>query len=122
MPGVKIILGTEYIEPWNTTILLDSITDWEEISEEELKVLRENIYRITTWPTGLYPTILVKDEVPVSIRIECIKEKIKEEIESRRERERKNKEVQEKRMETKQRNKEEKERKMLEQLKVKYGT
>ncbi|MFA5153574.1 MAG: hypothetical protein WC554_13505 [Clostridia bacterium] len=122
MPQVKIILGTEYVDPWNTTILLDSITDWEEISDDELVFLRENIYRISTWPSGLYPTILVKDELPVSIRIESIREKIKEELSRKREQERKNEEANEKRIATKQKNKEEKEKKILEELKAKYGS
>ena len=120
MPEVKIILGTEYVDPWNTTIILDSITDWEEISGEELEYLKENIYKISTWPSGLYPTILVKDEIPVSNRIESIREKIKEELNKKKEQAIKNKEAQEKRIATKLRNQEEKERKMLEKLKGKY--
>jgi hypothetical protein len=120
MPEVKIILGTEYVDPWNTTILLDSITDWEEVTDEELEYLQHNLYKITTWPTGLFPTILVKDVVPISIRIESIKNKIKEDLEHKKEKERRNKEAQEKRLATKQKNKEEKERKLLEQLKGKY--
>jgi hypothetical protein len=125
MPEVRIVLytihydysGSDYER--DSFSLIDSISDWETITNQELDLL--NRYLDKEDFGGYYPMVLVKDEVPVINRINNIKSYVKKlEEKYRKQQEQRDKEAAAKK-EKAAAKKAEKERKMLEALKAKYG-
>jgi hypothetical protein len=82
MPLVKILLSQDYTDDdYFTNIIRDSITDWEEISAEELSFLRGHLYDILGGKSNYWdmkPILLVKDEIPARVRIDNLKQFIKD--------------------------------------------
>jgi hypothetical protein len=123
MPEVKIILVDDtsysYIdEPF----IKDSITDWEEVSIEDLKNLSEYKRYFPKPPNGYTYVIMVKNFLTVKEAFTSIKDMIeKAKIDMEKEKHKKE-EINRKRQETKRKRQEEKERKELERLKEKYAT
>jgi hypothetical protein len=90
---VKVILAQEiqlddYGDYYSRNIIRDSITDWEEISDEDYEFLRKNLYHLfnTAADPGLRPYILVKDEVPIVQRIQSVRDEIRKFEEQKRKR------------------------------------
>ena len=127
MPEVKIVLASEAYEEdygnyYHRAEIKGTISDWEEISEEELTWLRKYIHEIPTpWKFWHY-IILVKDDVPVMARLDSIKGFIKDEKKKQEEKRLAKEEINRKRQETKRKRQEEKELKELERLKEKYAS
>ena len=124
MPEAKIVLVNEtynrYYRSYVPTHILDSITDWEEVTEEELSLLRRYISRLPLPGENLSYLLLVKDDKPIHRKINSIRKLIEEEKEKEVKEKRKKEETNRKRQETKRKNQEEKEQKELERLKKKY--
>lgn len=84
---VKIVLSrdiciSDYDDYYSRKIVQDSISDWEEISDEDYLFLRTNLFRLARdyqRDFDLLPTLLVKDDKPVIDRIVSIKEYIEQE-------------------------------------------
>lgn len=90
MPKVKILIATDsssdYDDYYSRTILRQGITDWEEISEEDLAFLRNNLYHIVdrnVYGYSATPILVVQDEVNLVQRIASIKDAIRIENERR---------------------------------------
>jgi hypothetical protein len=85
MKQIKIVHVHSYTEYEDNGILRDSITDWEEVSDEEYEFLRENWYRICHNITQEYgnvsvtPLLIVKDSTPVTARIMSVYDLIQQE-------------------------------------------
>lgn len=80
MKQVKILLVEEvYTDEYSNQVIRDSISDWEEVDDEDFHYLKMNMGRI--WNkfglgTTFRPILLCKDDRPVSVRIDSIKEEI----------------------------------------------
>lgn len=100
----------------------NNIHDWETISNEELKILQNNLRDIYKFDHNEYPVVLVKDPVPVKKRIESIKEALKE-VEAKKRLAKEKAEQRKKIKEAELRKQmEEQEKELLENLKRKYET
>lgn len=88
MPEVKIFMSTtsSYDEEWHTVDTINSISDWETITEEEYNLLKNNLYRLFDRSSEGYPVLLRKDSVSVHQRITSIKELIAADVEKERKR------------------------------------
>lgn len=88
MPEVKIFMATtsSYDEEWHTVDTINSISDWETITEEEYTLLKNNLYRLFDRSSEGYPVLLRKDSVSVHQRITSIKELIAADVEKERKR------------------------------------
>lgn len=92
---VKIVLAQEislddYGDYYSRNIIRDSITDWEEVSDEDFKFLQGNLSWLfrSVRDHGLQPFLLVKDEQPILQRIQSVKDEIRKfEEEQRKQRE-----------------------------------
>lgn len=124
---VKIVLCSETFEQdgyYSQKIIRDSISDWEEVSDEDFDLLRHNLFRLYrdfAEYHGLSPILLVKDDASsIFNRIKSIKENIEDE--KRRIKEEKEKEAAKKadRARKKLAKIEQDERALLEQLKKKF--
>lgn len=82
MPQVKIILvQTIDCDYYSKQIVRDSITDWEEVTEEEFTLLRDNLRSVVTIGREHYdyePMLIVKDDKPVVEHIKTIREAIEQ--------------------------------------------
>lgn len=123
MPQIRIILveyGYDDCGYESSHDILESITDWEEITDEELSLLRQYRYDVIKSAHGI-PVILVKDPEPVSYRVNNLRETI-EQIRLKKEKE--NRKRREKAAEKKEKDAErikQKELATLRKLKEKYG-
>jgi len=97
------------------------VTEWEEITDEELEWLTKYIRELEA-PYGLHYVLVVRDYTSAKYHIDSIRHLIDEEKTRIEAEEIKRKERAIRTAETKRKNKEEKERKMLEQLKAKYAS
>lgn len=88
MPEVKIFMSTtsSYDEEWHTVDTINSISDWETVTEEEYTLLKNNLYRLFSKSSEGYPVLLRKDSVSVHQRITSIKELIAADVEKERKR------------------------------------
>lgn len=88
MPEVKIFMAStsSYDEEWHTVDTINSISDWETITEEEYTLLKNNLYRLFDRSSEGYPVLLRKDSVSVHQRITSIKELIAADVEKERKR------------------------------------
>jgi hypothetical protein len=123
MPEAKILLATDSFDDYShyySSQLAGSITDWEEVTEEELDWLRSHLRQLPSPRCGLHYVLVVKDSETLQYRIQSIRLLIKEEKEKQEKERARREEINQRRQETKRKNKEEKERKLLEQLKGKY--
>lgn len=123
MPEVKILLVSDnnpfYIDD---PFIKDSITDWEEVSHEDLQNLGKYKQYFPKLPDGYKYSILVKNFLPVKeafTSIADVIEKAKKEAEKETA---KREAANRKRQETKRKKQEAKERAELERLKEKYAT
>ena len=83
---VKILLTRDVIldqdDYYSRKIIQDSISDWEEISDDDYNFLRNNLsrlYKPYQREYDLVPMLVVKDDKSVLDRIESIKEFIEQE-------------------------------------------
>lgn len=77
---VKIIFASNDYDEINWDRVQSSLTDWEEIGEEDFKLLKLYLYDLVPDDirrAGFVPKILVKDPVPVMERIYNLKELLK---------------------------------------------
>jgi len=71
---VKILLMQETSDDYySQKIIRDSISDWEEISDEDFQFLQKHLASIFPYNNGFMPLLMVKDDKPVLSRIEQIK-------------------------------------------------
>ena len=82
MKQVKIVLTDQTVDDSYgdsyTTIIRDSITDWEEISDDDYELLKDNFWQLQKKYTQ-NAMLIEKDTVSVIERIASIKEWIQEE-------------------------------------------
>lgn len=78
--------SSSYDDEWNSVETINSISDWETITEEEYNFLKNNLYRLFNRVTEGYPVLLRKDSVSVHQRITSIKEFIAADVEKERKR------------------------------------
>ncbi len=124
MPNVRLLLFTDSSGDqfrYYSSELAGVITEWEEVTDEELEWLTTHIRKLDA-PYGLHYVLVVEDLATTKYHIESIRQFVEEEKAKKEAEEAKRLERNRKIAETKKRNKEEKERKLLEQLKEKYGT
>jgi len=88
MPKVKIVLTSEgasdYDDYYSQQIIRQGMTDWEDISDEDLSFLQRNKWRLLDRQKHgpyLHPMIVVMDEEPILDKISSIKEFIRKEEE-----------------------------------------
>lgn len=94
--SVKILLMQELSDDYYSQKLIrDSITDWEEISEEDLRFLRNNLHRIYPPHGEFVPCIITKDDEPILERISQLRAAIEKEKRQQEEREAKKKQAKE---------------------------
>ena len=106
----------------SSVILREGISDWENISDEDYQVLKDNFWRLQhgTYQTDLRPVLIEQDSVPLAKRIINIKELIAQERE-RQEKEQADRKAKEaERTRKKLLKKAGDEQKLLEELKKKY--
>lgn len=128
MPHVKILFVKEnssydnddYLQ--TSAIVMDSITDWEEITQEELNLLYNYRYSFSGFSKNGYNTvILVKDEQPVVERISSIKEWLIQIVEKQKKQEAERKKKEKQKSELLKKTKAEREKKKLLELAKKHG-
>lgn len=122
MKKVKIFKADDgYGDEYSSSVLREGITDWEEISDEDYKFLKDNfhsIYRDTGFGGNL--VLITQDDVPVVKRIESIKRLI-DAKKAAIDKEKREKEAEAlKRAMKKKAKTEEQERKLLVELQAKY--
>jgi len=100
--------------------LIGGITDWEEVTEEELSWLRQYLPTLKPPLYGFHYILIVKDEQTIQFHLESIRKLVIAEKERQDKEKAKKEEINKRRQETRRKNQEEKERKLLEQLKGKY--
>lgn len=88
MPKVKIVLtsesGSDYDDYYSQQIIRQGMTDWEEVSQEDLDFLLRNKWRIVDRQKHgpyVHPMVVVMDDEPVLDRIASIKEFVRKEEE-----------------------------------------
>ena len=120
MRKVKIVLVEEFSDDdYCKKIVRDSISDWEEIEEEDLTLLKNNLYRLVNLDRhGRFsPALIVADDQPIQVRLKGIRDEI--------EKEKKRAEAAKlKRLESARKKKEskaEKEKRLFEELSKKYA-
>ncbi len=123
MPEVKIFLATDpdiSYDEYSCAKLTGDVTDWETVTEEELRLLRVYLGQLRPPIEGMHYVLVVKDTELVKHRITSIRKFLEEEAAEEaakraraEEKARKNKEKQLKR-------KAEEEKKLYEELKRKF--
>lgn len=122
MPKVKVfaVKDVEFDE-YTKSILIEGISDWEEVTEEDAEILRKGLWEIRNDMVKQYgyeytAMIVFQDTVPARIRIEQIHKMLE------KDRKKKEKEDAAKKASAKKRekNKKEKELELLKKLKEKY--
>lgn len=76
---VKIVLMQDVSDDYySQKIIRDSISDWEEVSDDDFRFLQDNLFRIfrDIGQHGYAPTLLVKDDQPITARIKQIRDAI----------------------------------------------
>lgn len=87
MKEVKIVIAHERYDEYESSsyILQEGISDWEQLSDDEYKLLKDNWYRIVQDVQqkryGVIPILVEKDSSPISLRIASIKTWVNEEKE-----------------------------------------
>ena len=124
MKEVRIVLVYDAYSEYEDSngILQDGVSDWEQISDDDYKLLKNNWANITSKlnVNNARPVLLEKDSVPVKVRIDSIKSWIQQE------RDRQENEAQERKNKAAARAMQkllknaESERKLLDELKRKY--
>jgi hypothetical protein len=125
---VKIVLSQgisldDYGDYYSRNIIRDSITDWEEISDEDFKFLRSNIQFLfkSAADAGLMPCLLVKDELPIVQRIQSVRDEIRKFEEEKRLRQEREEQEKADRVRKRLLKKAQSELELLQQLQEKYG-
>ena len=80
MPNVKIVIVQDrYMDDENNQrVIAEGISNWEEVTDEELALLKQYIYHGIKLPSYNHsPMVIVQDEVPVQTRIDNIREHLK---------------------------------------------
>lgn len=118
MPKIAIVFGDyRHSDDDDYNRVIASITDWAEVSKEELKILKD-----AEWHEG-YQVLVQPDNQVEFINNTVAKwlEIIKEKEEKRKERQAKANATRAKKAAEEAKKKEEKEKKLLEELQAKYG-
>lgn len=72
---VKILLMQETSDDYYSQKLIrDSISDWEEVSDEDFQFLHKHLHSIFPYSNGFTPMLMVKDDKPLVARIAQIKQ------------------------------------------------
>jgi len=84
MKRIKILMMQDFSDDeYSRSIVRDSISDWEEVDDEEFKFLKNNFHRMFNlrhdFGYEFKPILIVEDDVPPSHRIQDIKKLIKDE-------------------------------------------
>lgn len=123
MPKVKILVVKESIDrdEYTTRTLVGSLSDWEEVSEEDVKILKQHSWLFSepikkSFGFDFNPYIVFQDEVPIAERIKGVHVFLENE---RKHKEREEAEKQ-KRLKRKKKLQEIKERELFKKLKEKY--
>ena len=77
MPKIKLIIidgYTDYDGDWRSHVV-EGISDWEDVSDEDYQYIRSNLFRLDI-KNGT-PVLIRQDEVPIYERIKGIKKAIK---------------------------------------------
>lgn len=122
MPKVRLLLFTNSSGDqfrYYSSELAGVVTEWEEVTDEELEWLTSHIRKLEA-PYGLHYVLVVEDLATTKYHIDSIRKFVEEEKAKQVAEETRRQEINKRRQETKRKNKEEKERKLLEQLKGKY--
>ena len=80
MPYVKIVIvESRYLdEDTSREVIAEGISNWEEVTDEELALLKRYIYHGIKVPSYRHtPMVIVQDDVPVQTRIDNIREHLK---------------------------------------------
>lgn len=118
---VKIVLVEETSDDYySRKIIRDGITDWEEISDEDYKILRYNVKRLYDTEYNMEPMLIVKDDVPVIERIKSIKDAVAKERARQEAENRKRQEAKLAREQAKLMKKVDSEKALFEKLKAKF--
>jgi hypothetical protein len=125
---VKIVLSQEislddYGDYYSRNIIRDSITDWEEVSDEDYKFLCSNLIWLfkTVHAAGMKPCLLVKDELPIIQRVQSVKDEIRRYEQEKRQAEEKIEQERAERVRKRLLKKASSELELLKQLQDKYG-
>jgi hypothetical protein len=124
MPKVRLLLFTNSSGDqfrYFSSELAGVITEWEEVTDEELEWLTTHIRKLEA-PFGLHYVLVVEDLANTKYHIDSIRHFVEEEKTKQEAEEAKKQEINKKRAETKRRNKEAKEKAELERLQKKYGS
>lgn len=122
MPQVKIMyVERGYSDYEDSYDIKESITDWEEITDEELKFLKQYKYSLIPGYEGYIPLIFVKDKEPVAFRLTELRELLEKEKAAQEEKKRVIEEEKKKKESADKEKKEKRERTMLKKLQEKYG-
>jgi Trm5-related predicted tRNA methylase len=127
MKEVRIVLVhdlyTDYNDNESQAVIRDSVSDWEQITDEEYRLLKDNWWRLAhhlgNHDNGR-PILLEKDRVPVRQRISSIREWVQQEQEKIQAEKAAKQAQAEERARKKLLKNAESERKLLEELKKKY--
>lgn len=126
MRTVKIVLVQDcyhdYDDDSSSAILREGISDWENISNEDYQILKDNFWRLQhgTYRSDLRPVLIEQDTVAVSKRIDSIKDWVAKERERQEKEEADRKAKAAERAKKKLLKKAGDELKLLEELKAKY--
>jgi proline racemase len=116
MPDVKILAvydsDTDY---GSSAVIVDSISDWEHITDEELRQLMKWHHHLKM-PHNRHSVVIVKDDVPIQVRLNSVRGFIQQQ-EAEQEKRRATRAAAVKRRENV---KKEKDRKKYEELKAKF--
>lgn len=120
---VKILLVQETSDDYySQKIIRDSISDWEEISDEDFRFLEKNLHSVFPTPSGFTPMLVVKDDKSVVTRIAQIKESLDKEKARRDAEQAKREEARMAREKAKLLKKMSSERQLFDELKKKFET
>ena len=119
---VKIVLvqSIDCDDHYTQTVIRESVTDWEEVGDEDLAFLEKNLYRIVDVPYGYYPKLIFKDHMPIAQRIVSIKTLIAEEQAAQAAKKDRRLAAEQARQQKRMQKKAESELALLEELKKKY--
>jgi hypothetical protein len=125
---VKIVLAQDislddYGDYYSRNIIRDSITDWEEVSDEDFDFLKSNIVHLfrSVRDAGMQPCLLVKDEQSIVQRIQSVKDEIRKFEEDRRKQQEEDEQRKAERARQRLLKKAKSEIELLTQLQEKYG-
>ena len=120
--SVKIVLvqSIDCDDHYTQPVIRESVTDWEEVGDEDLAFLEKNLYRIVDAPYGYYPKLIFKDPMPIAQRIASIRILIDNEQAAQAAQQDRRRAAEQARQQTRMQKKADSELALLEELKKKY--